>query len=302
MNAAIAAFIARRMWISCRDMAWSHLLIAAMTAITLFIFSAFLLLQENLQGLLKAWGDQIQINAYLEKNLAAEQIHWLLARMRELPEVERVRYISQQQAWRDFEEALGAQAGVLQGLPPDVLPASFEIWLKPQFREPERANTFVDRVKGEEGIAAVEYARDWFDRLSVVVRAAQWAKWVLGGLLLLATFFIVDSAIKLALVSRREEVEIMQLVGASQALIQAPFVLEGMIRGIFGATIALAALWALFRFFGYELSAVITVLGAAGRIEFLAVPTMLQILVLGWFLGAAASLFSVRRFLRTWKG
>jgi cell division transport system permease protein len=94
----------------------------------------------------------------------------------------------------------------------------------------------------------------------------------------------------------------MQLVGASQALIQAPFVLEGMIRGVLGAILALGFLWALFRFFGYELAGVITVLGAAGRIEFLAVRTMLQILVVGWFLGAAGSLFSLRRFLRTWKG
>jgi cell division transport system permease protein len=283
-------------------MAWSHLLISAMTAITLFIFSAFLLLQENLQGLLKAWGDQIQIDVYLENGLASEEIHWLLTRVREFPEVERVRYISQQQAWREFAEALGAQAGVLQGLPQDVLPASFEIGLKPPYRHPERVRAFVDRVKAEKGIAAVEYARDWFDRLAVVVRAVRWAKWILGGLLLLATVFIVDSAIKLALVSRREEVEIMQLVGASAALIQAPFVLEGMIRGLFGALLALSCLWALFRLFGGELAGVIAVLGAAGRIEFLAARTILQILVVGWLLGAAASLFSLRRFLRTWKG
>jgi cell division transport system permease protein len=273
-----------------------------MTAITLFIFSAFLLLQENLEALLKVWGDQIQINVYLEKNLAVEQVQSLLTRIRDLPEVERVRYISQEQAWREFQDTLGAQAGVLQGLPEDVLPASFEIWLRPQFRDAARVNAFADRVRDEKGIAAVEYARDWFDRLGLVVRAVQWAKWVLGGVLFLATFFIVDSAIKLALVARREEVEIMQLVGASEALIQAPFVLEGMIRGILGAMLAVLCLWGLFRSFDHELSSITAALGAASRVEFLPGRSILLILMVGWFLGAAGSLFSLRRFLRTWKG
>jgi cell division transport system permease protein len=302
MNGPLLGFVARRMWNSSRETLGSHLLISAMTAITLFIFSAFLLLQENLESLLKVWGDQIQMNVYLEKNLAVEQVQSLLTRIRDLPEVERVRYISQEQAWREFQETLGAQAGVLQGLPQDVLPASFEIWLRPQFRDAARVNAFAGRVRDEKGIAAVEYARDWFDRLGLVVRAVQWAKWVLGSVLFLATFFIVDSAIKLALVARREEVEIMQLVGASEALIQAPFVLEGMIRGILGAVVAVLCLWGLFRSLDHELSSITAALGAASRVEFLPMRTILLILMVGWFLGAAGSLFSLRRFLRTWKG
>jgi cell division transport system permease protein len=295
------AFIGRRVWNSSRETLWSHLLISAMTAITLFMFSGFLLLQDNLEGLLRIWADQIQINVYLDKNLSVEQIQSLLTRLRDLPEVERVRYISQEQAWRDFQDALGAQAAVLQGLPPDVLPASFEITVKPYVRDGARLKAFTDGVKDEKGVTAVEYARDWVDRLSLVMLAVQWAKWLVGGVLFVATFFIVDSAIRLALLARREEVEIMQLVGAPQALIQAPFVLEGMVRGVIGAALAVFSLWALFRLLERDLSAIAAVLGAGRPFEFLPMRTIAVILLVGWFLGAAGSLFSIRRFLRTWR-
>jgi cell division transport system permease protein len=295
------AFIGRRVWNSSRETLWSHLLISAMTAITLFMFSGFLLLQDNLEGLLRVWGDQIQINVYLDTNLTVEQIQSFLTRVRDLPEVDRVRYISQEQAWRDFQDALGAQAAVLQGLPPDVLPASFEITVKPYVRNGARLKAFADGLKDEKGVTAVEYARDWVDRLSLVMLAVQWAKWLVGGVLFVATFFIVDSAIKLALLARREEVEIMQLVGAPAALIQAPFVLEGMIRGLIGALLAVCSLWALFRLLERDLSAIAAVMGAGRPFQFLPMRTIAVILLVGWLLGAAGSLFSIRRFLRTWR-
>jgi cell division transport system permease protein len=301
LNGALWGFIGRRVWNSVRDMPVSHVLVSAMTAMTLFIFSAFLLLQENLENLLKGWGDQIQINVYLEKNLPVERVQALLSHIRDLPEVQGVRYISQEQAWKDFQQALRGQPGVLQGLPPDVLPASFEIAVKPHLRDVPRVKAFADQLQDEKGITAVEYASEWVERLSLVVVAVQWAKWLFGGVLFMATFLIVDSAIKLALMARKEEVEIMQLVGASNALISAPFVLEGMIRGVIGAALALLALWGLFRFLEHELRGVAMAVGAATGVQFLAPQTIGSILIVGWFLGAAGSLFSLRRFLQTWK-
>src|SRR5438552_17587601 len=96
-------------------------------ATTLFVFGAFMLLQENLQNLLKGWGEQIQINAYLDKSLDAADVQRLLARVRTFPEVEGVRHISKEQAWRDFKTALGDQSDVLVGLLHDVLMATLDI-------------------------------------------------------------------------------------------------------------------------------------------------------------------------------
>ena len=267
---------------------------------SLFVFGAFMLLQENLQSLLKGWGDQIQINAYLERSLDSGKYQLLLAQIRSFPEVERVRYISQEQAWKDFRAALGTQSGVLEGLPPDVLPASFEIWIKPAFRDSPGIEAVASRLKREHGIATVEYPQEWVERLSLVVLAVQWAKWMFGGMLFLVTFFIVGSTVRLAILARKDEIEIMQLVGASEEMIQAPFVLEGMIQGILGGSASILCLWFLVEFLRLQIPGA-TGLFSLSQIQFLNPASAAMIVVIGWMLGATGSLFSLRRFIRTWR-
>ncbi len=274
---------------------------AATMAVTLFVFGAFMLLQINLEQLLKGWGEQIQITAYLNKNLGTSEIPAALARVQAWPEVERVRLISQEQAWRDFQTALGAQSGMLDGLPRDVLPASLEISLKPAHRDSPMVEQIAARLRGEKQFASVEYPQQWVERLGLIVLAVEWAKWSLGGLLFLATFFIVGSAVKLALLARQDEIEIMQLVGASEELIQAPFVLEGMIQGLAGSALSVAMLWGLFVLARSEFPTLAGFMAPLVRPQFLDPASITLVLASGGLLGAAGSLFSLRRFIRTWK-
>jgi len=269
-------------------------------AMALFIFGAFMLLHDNLQHLLKGWGDQIHINAYLEIGLGEGAQRRLLNRVRTLPEVERARHISQEQAWKDFQTALGAQSSLLNGLPRDVLPPSIEISIKPAFRDAAVVEELAGRLKKEQGIATVEYPQEWVERLSLVILAVEWAKWILGGVLFMATFFIVGSTVKLAILARQDEIEIMQLVGASEALIQAPFVLEGMIQGVAGGLVAIGCLGAMFGLLRHQMSGP-ALLGALTQAQFLDLRSIVFILAIGWLLGAAGSLFSLRRFVKRWK-
>jgi cell division transport system permease protein len=296
-----AKFVTRQVWNSLRGLFWTHFLTAITMTMTLFVFGAFMLLQENLQNLLKQWGDQIQINAYLEKNLSASDTQRLLDRIRGFPEVQRARYISQQEAWKDFKSALGAQSGILEGLPEDVLPPSFEIALNPGFRDAPLVDALAVRLKKEKGITVVEYPQEWVDRLSLVVLAVQWAKWLLGGVLFSVTFFIVGSTVKLAILARKDEIEMMQLFGASEEMIQAPFVVEGMTQGIVGGVLSVLCLWFLFDSLRDQIPPAAGLVGPFTQIEFLNVRSMALILAIGWALGAAGSLFSLRRFVKSWR-
>jgi cell division transport system permease protein len=271
-------------------------------AVTLFVFGGFMLLQENLQKLLKGWGDQIQINAYLDNGLSAADVSLLSNRIKSLAEVEQVRYISQKQAWTDFRTALGAQANVLEGLPADVLPASFEISVKPAYRDGPFVEALANRLRQEKGIATVEYAQEWVERLSLVVLAVQWTKWFLGGILFGAAFFIVGSTVRLAVLARKDEIEIMQLVGASEELIQAPFFIEGMIQGIIGAGLSILLLWSLLLLIRNQIPTSAGLFGALGELQFIDYTGVALILGIGWLLGASGSLFSLRRFMKTWRG
>jgi cell division transport system permease protein len=295
------SFVVRRASSNLRELLWTHVLTSGTMAMTLFIFGSFMLLETNLQGLLKGWGDQIQLNAYLERGLSDDETESLLNRVRALPEVLRVRHITQEQAWRDFRAALGAQANVLDGLPPDVLPSSLEIAVQPAFRDTPLVERLAAHLEQEKGITLVEYPRDWIDRLSLLVLAVEWVKWLLAGGLSVITFFIVGSTVKLAILARRDEIEIMQLVGSSRTMIQAPFVLEGMVQGLVGGALAVGGLWGAFELARQKLSHSGGVWGAPNQWQFLDIEGMALIVLLGWFLGSAGSLFSLRRVIRTWR-
>jgi cell division transport system permease protein len=176
-----------------------------------------------------------------------------------------------------------------------------EISLKPDHREAPVVEQLADRLKNEKQIAAVEYPQEWVERLELVVLTVGWAKWIFGGVLFMATFFIVSSTAKLAVLARRDEVEIMQLVGASEELIQAPFVLEGMVLGVMGGALSVGALWSIYMLLQSEMSAPGGFFSPLGQLSFLDSKSVALIVVMGWLLGAAGSLFSLRRFVRTWK-
>jgi cell division transport system permease protein len=301
MSWSQVSFVGRRAAGNLRALFWTHVLTSGTMALTLFVFGAAMLAETNLQILLKGWGDQIQMNAYLERGLGAGETEALLDRVRALPEVLRVRHITQDQAWRDFSAALGAQSGVLEGLPRDVLPASFEIAVRPGSRDAPAVERLAARLKQEKGVALVEYPRDWIDRLAMLVSALAWLKWILAGVLFAITFFIVSSTVKLAMLARTDEIEIMQLVGSSRTMIQAPFILEGLVQGLVGGLFAVLGLWGAFAAALREFSHAGVLWGAPGEWRFLALEGILSIVSLGCLLGLAGSFFSVGGFIRKWR-
>lgn len=297
MRLGQVAFVLRHVLKSLRELLWTHLLTAAAMAMALFIFGGFLLIEENLQGLLKRWGGQIQLFAYLKDGLSSAELKRLERAVRSYPEVEGVRYVSEQAAWEQFKKGLGSQSGLLEGLEAGVLPASFEIVLKKAHRERASLRALAHKLGGLKGIGEVEYPEEWVDKLGLVVRGVEWAKWILGGLLLAATLMIVGSTVKLAILARRDEIEVMQLVGASERLIKAPFVIEGMIQGLAASAFSLLLLWLLFFVARWRVPSSFAIL-AAERWQFLDVGGIAFLLLLGWLLGAAGSLLSLRRFLK----
>ena len=300
MKSSQLGLVGRRVCSSLRARLWTHVLIAGTMAIVLFVFGAFLLAQENLQNLLKKWGDQIQINAYLDKDLGAAAVSLLRDKIQNFSEVEHVRHISRQQAWKDFQTALGAQSNVLEGLPEDVLPASFEIFIKPAYRDGPIVEAFANRLRKEKGFTTVEYPQEWVDRLSLMVLAVRWLMWALTAILFVAVFFIVRSTVRLAILARKDEIKVMRWIGAPEQLIQAPFVVEGMLQGFIGAGLSVLGLWFSLRFLRDQTPTSIGLFGSLDRLQFIDWESIALILAIGSLLGASGSVFSLRRFMRTW--
>jgi cell division transport system permease protein len=293
-------FVARRVLKSLRELFWTHAMTSATMGMALFVLGGFLVAQQNLQALLRGWGSQIQIFAYLDARLSPADAKGLLDKVRSYPEVESARYVSRDEAWEIFKAALGGQSGILEGLQPDILPASVEITLRDAHRRRASVDLAAKRLASEGGVAEVEYPQQWVDRLSLLMVGVQWAKWILGGLLFGAVLLIVGSTVKLAIMARKDEVEIMQLVGAPEALVKAPFIIEGMLQGLIGAALAVGLIWTLSYFLSARLAASLGALAGQGQFLFLDLRSMALLAFLGWLMGACGSLMGVRRFLRKW--
>ncbi len=300
MKLSQLAFVFRRAGKSFRELFWTHLLISGTMAMTLFLFGGFFLIQENLHGLLKGWGSRVQIFAYLDDRLAAADIAPLTSRVRAYLEIEGVRFVSQSEAWENFKKSLGSQSGVLDGLSAEVLPASLEIAVKAGYRDRDSLADVARRLQAEKGVGKVEYPEEWMEKFSLLVVGIEWAKWIFGGVLLLATLLIVGNTVKLAILARREEIQIMQLVGAPPRLIRMPFVIEGMIQGLFGAALSLAFLWLVFFFASSQLPHTLGLFSDRAEVRFLEAQSVILLLFLGWAMGAVGSLLSLSRFIERW--
>ena len=297
---ATLGFIARRVAHGLRQFLGAAILISLTITLTLGVFGGVLMLQLNLEKLLRGLGDRMQVTAYLAPGLNADELQALLARLQGFPAIAQVGYTSQEQAWRDFQTSLGAQSALLEGLPRDVLPASVEISVRPNFRDSAAMEHLAVLLRQQKELTQIDYPQQWVERLSLVGLALQWAKWFVAGVLFLTTFFLVRNMVKLAVMARREEIEVMHLVGASEALIQAPLVIEGLVQGLLGAAGGLAALRGVYRALRDDAAGLSELVPGLGGIEFLDGARIALILAIGVVLGASASLSAARRMVRSW--
>jgi len=298
---AVVGFVVRRAGHGMRQFFGTFVLTGFVLALTLGVFGGFLLIQFNLEKLLGSWGEQIQLTGYLSPSVGAADLETLLAKLKSQPEVAQLRHTSQEQAWRNFQSGLGAQTGLLEGLPRDVLPASIEITLRMDSRDNATIEQFAERLRKHKEFTQIDFPQQWVERLGLLVATLQWLKWLIAGVLFLAVFFIVSRMVKLAVLARRQEIEVMQLVGATEILIQAPLAIEGLLQGLLGAGGALALLFGAYRLLRDDPAGLSALIPALSRIEFLDGPRIALILSVGAILGVSASLFALRGMVRSWE-
>lgn len=279
---------------------WPFLCVASILtmAVALATVATFFLVVVNVEQLAQRWTSEIQVVAYLDKAPSPSDLPGLVKTIKANAEVESVNYVSQQQAMSRFKERLGEDKDLVDGISSNVLPASFEISLYPQYRTQEGVSGFIDKLEASLGLSDLRYGQEWLQRFNKFVQMLRYVGMVLGGFLLLAALFIVSNTIKLTLYARRDELEIMALVGATMRFIKIPFMLEGAIQGLLGGILSLL-------FLGLSYSLVI----ARSLHGFWLTPTDFDLLFLsfgqqlllifsGVLLGTLGSFSSLRRFVR----
>jgi cell division transport system permease protein len=275
-----------------------NLITIGIIAISMLIFSTFTLLAFNLTNFLKIWEDKIEVIAYLKRGTPSSEVEPLLKKTRLLEGVEVVRYVSPYDAMAFMETKLGGQKNLLEGIQPAVLPPSFEIQLKKEFRNSTRIKEVVMHLKKIPQFDEIQYGQEWVETFSVLVHVLRLTQWILGGLLLIAIIFITSNTLQLTISSRREEIEVMHWVGASPSFIGVPYYVEGLIQGLLGGGLAILFLFLLHQGFLVYIPPSMQAWLAKIPVLFLPPETIAWILLGGMVLGFFGSFVASMRVLK----
>jgi len=267
-------------------------------AVALATVATFFLVVLNVQQMATRWSEDLQVVVYLDQAPSAQQLSSLLREIRGFPEVAEVDHISQQEAMSRFRLRLGEEADLLDGVTADVLPASLEISLASQYRNRAGVARVVERLAERVAADGIRFGQEWLERFDAFVGLLRIVSLVLGGFLLFAALFIVSNTIKLTLYARRDELEIMALVGATSRFIKIPFLLEGAFQGLVGGLLSLAFLSLVFKFFLVQVMRSFWLTPAGIDLTFLDVNQQLMLVAAGVLLGIFGSLASLRKLVQ----
>jgi cell division transport system permease protein len=274
-------------------------LLAVLTiASGLFVLGFFLVLNANLQRLVGRWTESAELSIYLRDDATGEQMRSIddfvgrsgLAAARE--------YVSKERAGARFKEDFPDLAATAEKLDRNPFPASIEVRVKPEVRDADAAlDSLASNVGAMPGVADVRYDRRWLSRLNGAVRLVRGIGFLIVVMLAVASALTVANVVRLAAAARRDEIEIMQLVGAPHAYVRGPFVVEGVLQGGIGAVAAIALLWGLFAIVRAQYGTLAADVMGIGDLTFLPVQLWLGLIVGGMLLGCAGG-FIVARSVR----
>jgi cell division transport system permease protein len=236
---AFIGFSMRRAWHGFWRNGLMSLAATATMVLMLVLLSGLIILLTGLNATLNYVQQEVQVVAYMKDTASTEDIATLETSVAHMPQVTQVTYVSKEQAYKDFLARHPDQVEVITSLSTNPLPASLQINL----RDP---NDYVDvatYLKGQGSVDRVLNIQQTVDQMSTVIgvlRTGGTIALIVVGLIVL---FIIVNTIRLAVVARADEIEIMRLVGASDAFIRWPFIFEGALVGLLGAAVTIALLF-----------------------------------------------------------
>jgi cell division transport system permease protein len=291
---------------------WVMTIASVMTVfITMAILGLVLVTDRNLNQGATSLKNRVLIEVFIKDSATQDQVHALEAKIQGLQQQGTVKsstYISKDQALEEFRQRLGDNAQqILENLPNNPLPASYRIYLKDPNRVDEIASQFfndpaVDNTPGTTD--GVKYAQKTVRNMLGTIDLVEKGMWAITALFGLAAILLISTTVRLSIFSRRREIEIMQLVGATRWFVRWPFVLEGFITGLLGSLIAALAVWGVnWTIFNWIHNSSLKFLGVvvyptiwkSGAWPLGMLPTLM---LLGAVLGAVGSIVALRRYLR----
>lgn len=257
-------------------------------AIAFLALGGFLLVTSNLQRMVQQWMESAEVSVFLRDDATPEEREAVRARLEADPAVLQVDALTKEAALDRFRADFPELADVTTTVGSNPFPASFEVRLRPGAGVADSAAALAAAVSGLGGVADVQFDRRWLERVLSLIAGVRGAGLVVTVVLLLGAAFTVTAVVRLSLHARRDEIDIMQLVGAPTAFVRGPFVVEGLLLGGMGAVAALAGLGVAFAMFRTWLGEDAAGLLAGQPLTFLGWHDLVLLVAAGLAVGAVA--------------
>ena len=214
-------------------------------ALSLFILGVFACGVVNLNNLASHLESQVQISIYLKDNLTTPQVMELGKKLKALPDLKEIEFVTKDEAMKRFKERLGEQQQLVDSLDGhNPLPTSYVL----TFNTPDQVKSTAELVSKYPEVESTHYGQDVIEQIFEVTKIIRIDGIILIGFLAGATLFIISNTIRLTVFARRKEIGIMKYVGATNGFIRWPFLLEGMFLGAIGGIIAGLATWQFYQY------------------------------------------------------
>lgn len=287
-------YLLRETLLGLRRGGWMNWAAVSTVTVLLFLFGMSLQASWKLEGLLSQFGSQVEVSVYLDPGAQINLVKPIVAKF---PEVVEVKTVTKEQAWTALVKQL--KISNIDGATEQLEGNPLVDELKVKAINSQDVPILVRKLKTVPGIEEVQYLDEVLKRMQQISQGLSWVSLTIITVLSLTAVAVITTTIRLIVMARRREIEIMQLVGATTAWIYLPFILQGITFGLVGAIIAWVLITSVQQFLANLLATGPDFMqfiagGAPNPIQILLLPLLL--LSLGGSIGLLGSLFAVRRF------
>jgi len=276
---------------------WTSQLMTFLTvSLSVLIFAFFYLIYTNMLGAGDRLSDDLRLIVYLEEEPGVEMQMQLRRKIENFDDVEAIHFVSKAEAYKRFAVQLGEDSDVLADMPKDFLPASIEVVPLKNLRGYNQIKLFSEYLASLPGTEKVQYGQEWVERFYYFTRLLTIVVFLSGTLLILTATFMVAYTIRLTIMGRQDELELLMLVGATNSYIRTPFLIEGILQGFMGSLIGLIALYGLFQWISSHFAGP----GILNLFQFSFFPpiVIVSIILIAISLCSIGSYTSIRKFLK----
>ena len=265
---------------------------------SLFTFGLFLLTAGNLNKLIGRWTENVQVNVFLQKGTPREEVRRLESIIKSTACVSRYAYIGEEEALRRFHTYYPSMSELTAEVETNPFPPSYEITIRREFQNNRAVQDLVGQMRSDPHVEDVEYDQDWIDRVQFIIRFVRIVGLFFGGVLMFTAMFSISNVIKLMVQSRKDEIEIMRLVGATNTFIKGPFLTEGILQGLLGGILATLVLFSVYQAILAKLLTLNAPFFSANQLQFLTTRMTMALIGGGMLVGFLGSFLSLRKLVK----